>query len=179
MIGPLYHGSDASDRETLSFAEQSDRVVLATVGSSGDVPRLAFLTRLEGCRIIVASASPPGYRVVVCSIVLPIDSLLPHVDVLVSHGGNGSILQALAHGVRSVCLTSMFEQEWNARRVDVLGVGTWLEPGNTDDQAVACVREWMDGKGEGRLGEWSERIDVDQTKRNFRKLFEEWTAARR
>jgi UDP:flavonoid glycosyltransferase YjiC (YdhE family) len=51
------------------------------------------------------------------------DRMLPHCHLMVCHGGNGSIYQALRHGVPIVAMPWHMEQEYNARRVEQIGVG--------------------------------------------------------
>jgi UDP:flavonoid glycosyltransferase YjiC (YdhE family) len=59
---------------------------------------------------------------------VPQAHLLPQVDVVVSHGGSGSVIGALAFGVPSVLLPIGADQTHNAARVAELGVGVALDP---------------------------------------------------
>ncbi|GAB4378943.1 MAG: glycosyltransferase [Elainellaceae cyanobacterium] len=54
------------------------------------------------------------------------DSLLPYCDVIICHGGNGTVYQALRHGVPVIAIPSHNEQDYNARRVQQLGLGKRL-----------------------------------------------------
>jgi UDP:flavonoid glycosyltransferase YjiC (YdhE family) len=54
------------------------------------------------------------------------DALLPYCDEIVCHGGNGTIYQALRHGVPVLAIPSHNEQDYNARRVQQLGLGKRL-----------------------------------------------------
>jgi UDP:flavonoid glycosyltransferase YjiC (YdhE family) len=47
-------------------------------------------------------------------------------DVVVCHGGNGTIYQALQHGKPIVGIPTIPDQEFNMRRVKALGVGETL-----------------------------------------------------
>ena len=53
--------------------------------------------------------------------------ILPHVDLVVSHGGSGSVLGALAHGRPMVVLPMGADQPLNAGRITALGVGRSLD----------------------------------------------------
>jgi UDP:flavonoid glycosyltransferase YjiC (YdhE family) len=56
------------------------------------------------------------------------DAVIPHADAVVCHGGYGSVLGALAHGVPVVALPIFADDQWrNARRLDDLGAGIALE----------------------------------------------------
>ena len=62
---------------------------------------------------------------------LPQSSVLEHVDVVVSHGGAGTTLGALCHGLPHVVIPhGATSQQINAERVDALGIGIHV----TDDQ---------------------------------------------
>lgn len=58
---------------------------------------------------------------------LPQSSVLPHCRAVVSHGGSGSVMGALAHGLPSVLMPLGADQPSNARRADQLGVARVLD----------------------------------------------------
>jgi UDP:flavonoid glycosyltransferase YjiC (YdhE family) len=61
---------------------------------------------------------------------LPQQDVLPHAAVVVSHGGYGTTLGTLAHGVPLVLLPLFAGDQWRtARRVAELGAGVLLEDG--------------------------------------------------
>jgi MGT family glycosyltransferase len=57
---------------------------------------------------------------------VPQAEILPHVDLVVSHGGSGSVLGALAHGRPMVVLPMGADQPLNAARITALRVGRSL-----------------------------------------------------
>lgn len=59
---------------------------------------------------------------------IPQASLLPHCDLVVSHGGSGSVMGALAHGLPMVLLPMGADQPLNAQRCAALGVAHVLDP---------------------------------------------------
>ena len=54
------------------------------------------------------------------------DRLLPECALVVSHGGLGTVLRALAHGVPLLILPLGRDQAFNASRVEALGAGIAL-----------------------------------------------------
>jgi UDP:flavonoid glycosyltransferase YjiC (YdhE family) len=62
---------------------------------------------------------------------VPQSLLLPHTDLVVSHGGSGTVIAALAHGLPQVVLAMGADQMHNADRVQALGVGRALHPVTT------------------------------------------------
>ena len=51
------------------------------------------------------------------------DLVMEACDVVVCHGGNGTIYQALQHGKPVIAIPTLPDQQYNARRVDALGFG--------------------------------------------------------
>ena len=58
---------------------------------------------------------------------IPQSLLLPHCDLVVNHGGSGSVIGALAHGLPLVVLPMGADQLPNAQRCEQLGVGVVLD----------------------------------------------------
>ena len=58
---------------------------------------------------------------------IPQDQLLPHCDLVISHGGSGSVMGALAHGLPMVLIPMGADQPLNAMRCVELGVGMALD----------------------------------------------------
>lgn len=58
---------------------------------------------------------------------LPHETLLPHADVVVTHGGHGTVMAALAAGVPLVCLPMGRDQNGNADEVERVGAGVRVD----------------------------------------------------
>lgn len=56
------------------------------------------------------------------------ESILPECSLVVSHGGSGSVLGALAHGLPMVLIPMGADQPLNAARCEQLSVGRTLDP---------------------------------------------------
>jgi UDP:flavonoid glycosyltransferase YjiC (YdhE family) len=67
---------------------------------------------------------------------VPQSLLLPHCDAVVAHGGSGTTLAALAHGLPMLLMPQGANQFWNAERCAGLGVALRLLPGEVDAGAV-------------------------------------------
>jgi UDP:flavonoid glycosyltransferase YjiC (YdhE family) len=71
---------------------------------------------------------------------IPQDAVLPHCAAVVFHGGSGTLLGALAHGLPSVLLPLGADQPTNARRCVELGAGVELDAVRaTPDEIAAAV----------------------------------------
>jgi MGT family glycosyltransferase len=75
---------------------------------------------------------------------IPQDEVLPRCDLVVSHGGSGSVMGALAHGLPSVLMPLGADQTYNIRRCVELGVGLELEPVTvTPDEIRVTVEDML------------------------------------
>ena len=70
---------------------------------------------------------------------IPQEQLLPQCDLVVSHGGSGSVLGALAHGLPAILAPMSADQPYNARRCVELGTARVLDPisATSDDVSEA------------------------------------------
>lgn len=93
--------------------------VIVTVGPNRDPEELGV--------------QPPNVRV---ERYVPQSLLLPLCDVVVTHGGSGTTLAALAHGLPLLLLPQGANQFSNAERVASLGAGVRLVPGEVGPASV-------------------------------------------
>ena len=118
------------------------RVVHATLGSefgleSGDLfdRLIAGLSQLDAELVVTvgrdldpaefeAGSLPPHIHVEQW---VPLQNLLPHCDLVVSHGGSGTVLAALRHGVPQLAVPMGADQLHNADRIVTLGLGSFLD----------------------------------------------------
>jgi UDP:flavonoid glycosyltransferase YjiC (YdhE family) len=70
-------------------------------------------------------------------------SVLPAADLVVTHGGLGTVLAALRYGVPMLCLPLGREQPENARAVERLGAGRVLSPDVSADDIRNAVRDLL------------------------------------
>jgi UDP:flavonoid glycosyltransferase YjiC (YdhE family) len=67
---------------------------------------------------------------------IPQSALLPHCDLMVNHGGSGSVIGALAHGLPMVVIPMGADQALNAARCEQLAVGIALDAVQATPQSV-------------------------------------------
>jgi len=119
-------------------------VTLGTIFNAVDrfPPLLSALGGLE-CNVIVTigrdndpSDLAPIPANAVVERFIPQDLLLPHVDVMVGHGGSGSMLAALARGIPALMLPAGADQFENADACHRLGLARVLLPHEVTPDAV-------------------------------------------
>lgn len=134
-------------------------LVYVTMGTVFNDPE-PLRRALEGVRAldvrVLATVGPgvdPGVlgqqpdHVVVESYV-PQTAVLPQCDIVVSHGGSGTILGALALGIPQVCLPQGADQFLNAEAVAASGAGLSIAPQAASGEAIgdAVATLLRDGK---------------------------------
>ena len=92
---------------------------------------------------------------------LPQSLLFPRCDVVVCHGGSGTILAALSHGLPLLVLPQGANQFWNAERCVGLGAGLSLRPAELSPEAISgAVRALVeDGAYRSRVGQLRTEIE--------------------
>jgi MGT family glycosyltransferase len=60
---------------------------------------------------------------------LPQTEVLPHVALVVSHGGSGTFLASLGYGIPQLCIPQAADQFANAAAAHRVGAGLSIEPG--------------------------------------------------
>ena len=85
--------------------------------------------------------SPDGVAVVRSA---PHREVLAHTDVLVTHGGHGTVVKGLVAGVPIVCMPTGRDQPDNAARVVHRGAGVKVSRGASPAKVAAAVRQVLD-----------------------------------
>jgi MGT family glycosyltransferase len=154
-LGDSWHRLDSSVRET-------DEAFELPAELAGDGPLVYFSLGSLGSadvelmrRIIGALARTP-YRYIVSKGPLhaeieladnmwgaefvPQTSVIPLVDLVITHGGNNTTTEALHFGKPMICLPLFWDQYDNAQRVHELGLGIRLDTyGFTDEELHAAL----------------------------------------
>lgn len=130
VIGPLIFESEKKETESLPGLSADKKKIIVCLGSSGDWSSVQFLSSEEYSRYQVITAGDTLHTIcgphVLAFPFVPLGAILPKCALLICHGGNGTIYHGLKHNVPMFCLTSHFEQEYNARRLAELGFAKWI-----------------------------------------------------
>jgi MGT family glycosyltransferase len=138
-LGPAWHNLGASVRTTDAAweAERGDgKLLYLSLGSlgSGDVELMQRLidTLAQSPHRVIVSKGPQHDQIRLADNMtgaefLPQTSLLGQVDLVITHGGNNTVTEALHFGKPMVVLPLFWDQYDNAQRIDEMGLGARLD----------------------------------------------------
>ena len=174
-LGPTWHRLDSCVRGAPPWEPPpgDGKLVYLSLGSlgSGDV---ALMTRLIGLlggtgHRVVVSMGPQHEQLELAGSMtgaefLPQPSVLPHADLVVTHGGNNTVTECFHFGKPMVVLPLFWDQYDNAQRVDELGFGIRLAPYEMTDGEFheAVERLLSDEAMHGRMWSISARLQANR-----------------
>jgi len=171
-LGPAWQRLDSCVRAAEEAWEPppgEGKLVYLSLGSlgSGDVELMRRLIGFlaETDHRVVVSMGPQAAELelapnMVGAEFLPQPAVLPHVDLVVTHGGNNTVTGSLHFGKPMVVLPLFWDQYDNAQRMDELGLGTRLAPYEVEGEELrgAIDRLLADEALAGRLRAVSARL---------------------
>ncbi len=177
-LGETWHNLEASVRTTDAgwelpgaLASGDGPLVYLSLGSLGSAD-------VELMRSLIATLADSPYRVIVslgpqhaelelaANMVgeefLPQTTILPQVDLVITHGGNNTVTECLYFGRPMVLLPLFWDQYDNAQRMDETGFGARLSTyGHEPDELRAAVDSRLeDGALAARLAAVSSRLQT-------------------
>jgi MGT family glycosyltransferase len=164
--------TDAPWEPPTSLSESDGALVYLSLGSlgSGDVALMQRLidTLAESKHRIIVSMGPQHEEIRLAGNMageefLPQTSILPQVDLVITHGGNNTVTECLYFGKPMVVLPLFWDQYDNAQRIDELGLGVRLDTyGHEPAELRAAVdRLMVDGDVSGQLGAVARRLQAE------------------
>ncbi|MBS1891041.1 MAG: glycosyltransferase [Actinobacteria bacterium] len=177
-LGPTWHNLGASVRATdpdwrlpEELAGREEPLVYLSLGSLGSAD-VALM------RTLVAELADAPYRFIVSkgpqanefdlapnmvgAEFLPQTSVLPQVDLVITHGGNNTVTESLYFGKPMVLLPIFWDQHDNAQRIDETGYGIRVDTyaHEADELTGAIARLLDDGALADRLAQASRRLQA-------------------
>jgi MGT family glycosyltransferase len=161
--GPLLWDANIGLPSWFSKLQLGRPTIYFTMGSTGDAKFFEEAVRVFGdteYQVLITTGGlaelPNPPKNVFIATYAPGEALMAASNVVVSHGGNGTVYQALSRGVPIIGFPAIFDQEINMRRVRALGVGIQMSRARyRGDSLQAAVREIL---GDSRFRErcqWS------------------------
>ncbi|MGE5857174.1 MAG: glycosyltransferase [Solirubrobacterales bacterium] len=189
-LGSTWHNLESSVRATDAewkpppeLADRDGALIYVSLGSlgSGDVPLMQSLVEaLEQTphRYVVSKGPQHAEYELADNMVgeefLPQVSVLPHVDLVITHGGNNTTTECLHFGKPMVLLPIFWDQHDNAQRIDETGFGARLPTYSfgDGDLPAAIDRLLADRDLHRRLSRVADRLQVSPGKERAAQLIE-------
>ncbi|MBK5292140.1 MAG: glycosyltransferase [Acidobacteriia bacterium] len=118
-----------------STYQRQEKPLAAIAEALGRLPVRGFMM-LGGVQGLT-TAAPPNVIVVRSA---PHAAVLPHASAVVCHGGHGTVMKALAHGLPLVVMPIGRDQKDNGARVEVSGAGVALSPSASAGRIADAIR---------------------------------------
>jgi MGT family glycosyltransferase len=169
-LGSHWHNLQANVRATDSawdvpqaMRDSDDPLIYLSMGSLGSAD-------VELMRKLIAELAERPYRVIVSkgpqakeielapnmagAEFLPQTSILPKIDLVITHGGNNTVTESLYFGKPMVALPIFWDQHDNAQRIDEKGLGVRLDTYGHEPQELVDAIDGLLGDRElgARLG---------------------------
>jgi MGT family glycosyltransferase len=148
FVGPILWEPDMPEPPWLSRLDPARPTLYFTMGSTGDARFFEEAIRVFGgteYQVLIttgglADLGPVPENVFVAEYA-PGRALTRRSHAVVSHGGNGTVYQALSCGVPVIGFPSIFDQELNLQRVCALGAGRRMWRSNYNGTTLRRVVE--------------------------------------
>jgi MGT family glycosyltransferase len=175
-LGPHWHNLQACVRATdaawdvpEALAQEGGPLIYLSLGSLGSAD-------VELMRKLIASLGGERYRVIVSkgpqakeidlpanmagAEFLPQTSILPKVDLVITHAGNNTVTESLYFGKPMIALPIFWDQHDNAQRLDETGYGVKLDTYGHEPAELTGAIDWLlsDQAPASRLGAISARL---------------------
>jgi MGT family glycosyltransferase len=175
-LGPTWRNLESSVRTTdeewklpSEIAERDGALIYVSLGSlgSGDVPLMKTLVEALADtphRYVVSTGPQHSEYELADNMVgeefLPQVSVLPQVDLVITHGGNNTTTECLHFGKPMIMLPIFWDQHDNAQRIDETGFGIRLPTYSfaASELSGAIDRLLADDEVSGRLSAVAERL---------------------
>lgn len=162
FIGPLYYRGSSKEEDVLDFIGDHQPNILVSMGSTGSWEKVSFLNNpIFGKYRIIASGDTgqalDGTNILNKPFINHI-AIMPKIDLMICHGGNGTVYQALSFGVPALCVPNNFEQEWNACQVEEMGLGVRLDDLSKVDEILELIGSWTERRADASHTKTKERI---------------------
>ena len=166
-LGATWHNLGASVRATDAAWELPERLasedgalVYLSLGSLGSADVALMQTLVDTladspCRVIVSKGPQHEQITLAKNMVgaefLPQTSILPQVDLVITHGGNNTVTESLYFGKPMVVLPLFWDQYDNAQRIEETGLGIRLDTyGHAPEELRTAVERLLADDGLAR-----------------------------
>jgi UDP:flavonoid glycosyltransferase YjiC (YdhE family) len=150
FISPLFHKLNNNESDVIGRLDTGKKTLYVSMGSTGNWKDVSFLNYSAFKKFNIVTAGDSG-KVIKGSHVFSYPfmnsaRLFNLTDIVICHGGNGTVYQALSFGIPVLCKTSHLEQEYNVDGLERLQVGKCIDDNCKTDDILAVIEEWIQKK---------------------------------
>ena len=151
FIPPLYFSLKEADQNILKKLDSNKKTLFISMGSTGNWQKVAFLNNAHYHKYNLVTAGDndkiiSGSNVFAYPFINS-SKLFTITDLIICHGGNGTIYQALSCGIPVLCKTSHLEQDYNVEGLERLQLGKSLDDIKSEKEYPGVIDEWVKKKG--------------------------------
>ena len=162
-VGPILWRANLPVPSWLARLDRRRPTLYFTMGSTGDAQFFNEAIRVFGdteYQVLITTGGLADLGRVPSNIFVEEyangEALMDVSDAVISHGGNGTVYQALSRGVPIIGFPSIFDQEINMQRVAALGAGLRMWRSQYDARALKAAVEQL--LGDARYRERCQRL---------------------
>lgn len=148
-IPPLYHPLQDIPLEEVPKLDLTKKTLFVSMGSTGNWKDLDFLNNNQFNKYNIVTAGDTDKILKGCNVFsysfINNKQLFKLTDLVICHGGNGTIYQSLSCGIPILCKTTHVEQEYNADGLERLGLGQGLDKVKKEDY-ITVIDKWIKKK---------------------------------
>jgi len=169
FVGPLFYKGDEEEKEVCDFLGDNPIRILVSLGSTGNWKKLNLLLDpvFSDTRIVISGNYCNTLQAsnIMSTSFLNHTKIMDKIDIVICHGGNGTVYQALAQGIPLILFSGNFEQEWNIQRIIEMQLGTRLEESFDAAKVRETVNTWIGKKSRDPFLKVQQEINsfIDQT----------------
>lgn len=164
LIAPLYYEQPRQMTGLKEKLDKSKKTIFVSMGSTGDWQKVIFFnaTYFSKYNLVTAGDSNNVLNAshIIKAAFINVHDFFSETDLVICHGGNGTIYQALLYGIPVLCKTCHFEQEWNVSALERLGVGKSIDDVENIDKYITVIEEWVQKKN-NQSKYYSQRIQQE------------------
>ena len=127
VSGPLIYHPQSSEELWLTDLEENKPVIVVCMGSTGDWQKISFLNDPHYSQYLIIAAGDKKKVLAAPHIIskdfVNLSKVLQRADLMICHGGNGTMYNGIVNGVYMLCIPNNFEQEWNISAMERNGYG--------------------------------------------------------
>jgi len=171
VIGPIYYNLNDVKTEKVKFYKNKPNILI-TLGSSGDIKNFLFLEKINLTKtynVILLGESSFSLRIDGAQRIkfANIRQIADYIDVVICHGGNGTVYSFLSKGVASITIPSHIEQYWFSYQIHKKGLGVLYNPQNKT-RINEIIENLIDIRRKGLLNDISKLFDVERSVESFK-----------